>query len=415
MNADLALALHERGVPVFINGAQRSPTLPASARRRLAPLALPKKPVGGVQIKWSHYWPRHLNLELAGDVNLELFVINYLFGTPGSEPWDYWLQCLRQNHHEKLPLSGFCRSVLSQVGVPEQQCHVLHPGYSREIHDVDPPRRSGSIFRFLTVTNSHDLGRYNTLAIIEAYRQVFGPDDEVTLVVKDYGATSGDTAVRDALAQRTGRAPIDYIGEFTDKSELIRLYKSSDAFVSAHRGEGFGMKILDAMACGLPVITPLFGGPTAYCTAETCFPVDFSLVPMGDCLDSRSLSIANRPLWAEPDSRSLAVQIRKVYDEREAAASLGSRARDGAGSLFVESGRVASGRDRRRSSRPAAEALTLEGRAGAVERRTVSVLAGRARERDCADAQPEGEAAGLPRRARASVGATAGVRGAGRR
>src|SRR6202035_1861807 len=40
MNADLALALLERGVPVFINGAQRSPTLPASTRRRLAPLAL---------------------------------------------------------------------------------------------------------------------------------------------------------------------------------------------------------------------------------------------------------------------------------------------------------------------------------------------------------------------------------------
>ena len=86
-------------------------------------------------------------------------------------------------------------------------------------------------------------------------------------------------------------------------------------------------KILDAMACGLPVVAPLFGGPTDYCTTDTCFPVEFSLVPMGDCLDSRSLSIANRPLWAEPDIRSLAQQMRKVYDEREAAAALGARAR----------------------------------------------------------------------------------------
>jgi GT2 family glycosyltransferase/glycosyltransferase involved in cell wall biosynthesis len=328
MNADLALALQERGVPVFINGAQRSSTLPASTRRRLAPLALPKRPVGGVQIKWSHYWPRHLNLELAGDVNLEFFVVNYLFGSPGSEPWDYWLQCLRQSHHEKLPLSEFCRSVLSQVGVSDRECHVLHPGYSWEIRDVEPPRRAGSSFRFLTVTNSHDPGRYNTLSIIEAYRRMFGPDEDVVLVIKDYGATSSDTTIRDAIAQRSGGARIDYIGEFTDKRELIRLYKSCDAFVSAHRGEGFGMKILDAMACGLPVITPLFGGPTDYCTTETCFPVEFSLVPLGDCLDSRSLSIANGPLWAQPDARSLAEQMRKVHDERDAAASLGARARE---------------------------------------------------------------------------------------
>ena len=70
------------------------------------------------------------------------------------------------------------------------------------------------------------------------------------------------------------------------------------------------MKILDAMACGLPVVTPMFGGPADYCTADTCLPVAFSLTPMGDCLDSRSLAITNQPLWAEPDVDSLARQIR---------------------------------------------------------------------------------------------------------
>jgi GT2 family glycosyltransferase/glycosyltransferase involved in cell wall biosynthesis len=327
INADLALSLHERGVPVFINGAALSPTLPASTRDRLKTLAIPGRPVGGVQIKWSHYWPRHLNLELAGNLNLEFFVINYLFGSFGSEPWDYWLQCLRQNDHQKLPLSDFCRSVLLHVGVPESQCHVLHPGYSREILDVEPPRRRSSSFRFLTVTNSHDLERYNTLSIIDAYQELFTQGDDVTLVIKDYGASSGDTTIRERLTQRAGGARIEYIREFTDKRELIRLYRSSDAFVSAHRGEGFGMKILDAMACGLPVITPLFGGPTVYCTADTCFPVTFSLAPMGECLDSGSLSITNQPLWAEPSVRSLAEQMRTVNEARESAATVGARGR----------------------------------------------------------------------------------------
>ena len=331
INAELALALKKKGVPVFISGgAGLSPTLDASTRRDLAALCLPDHPVGGAQVKWSHYWPRHLNLELAGSVNLEFFVINYLFGVTDQEPWDYWLQCLRQNHHAKLPLSGFCESVLGQIGVPERDSHVWFPGYSREIDEVPVPPRKDSRFRFLTVTNSHDLERYNTQAVIADFCQAFGERDNAVLVVKDYGATSGDTTIRRALAEAQAGGRVEYITAFTDKRELISLYKSCDAFVSAHRGEGFGMKILDAMACGLPVVTPLFGGPTAYCDGRNSFAVDFSLVPMGDCLDTRALHITNQPMWAEVDSRSLAQQMRRVYTDRDTSVAIGALARTGA-------------------------------------------------------------------------------------
>jgi GT2 family glycosyltransferase/glycosyltransferase involved in cell wall biosynthesis len=328
INVELALALKERGVPVFINGnAQLSQTLSASVRKRLAPLAIKGVPVGGVQVKWSHYWPRHLNLDLTGDINLEFFVINYLFGNPGSEPWDFWLQSLRQNHYAKLPLSEFCKSVLLQVGVPERDCHVWHPGYSGEIEELEAPARRSSRFRFLTVSNSHDLGRYNTLAIIDAFQTTFSPDDDVALVIKDYGASSRDPTLRSTIARLKLGPRTEYISEFTDKRELIRLYKSCDAFVSAHRGEGFGMKILDAMACGLPVITPLFGGPTAYCDPDNCLPITFSLVPMEDCLDTRSLRITNQPMWAEVDPTSLREMMRWAYENQAAGTAMGARAR----------------------------------------------------------------------------------------
>jgi GT2 family glycosyltransferase/glycosyltransferase involved in cell wall biosynthesis len=327
VNAELALALNDRGIPIFVNGAQLSPTLPQAARNRLRQLVPRGRPVGGVHIKWSHYRPNHLNLELAGDINLEFFVINYLFGRPGESPWDYWLQSLKQNHCEKLPVSEFCHSVLLQLGLSERECHVLHHGYSREILDVEPSERHDRTFRFLTVTNSHDLGRYNTLAVIDAYGAAFVAEDDVALVVKDYGASSGDTTIRQRLALRRGAARIDYVGEFTDKRALIRLYKACDAFVSPHRGEGFGMKILDAMACGLPVITPLFGGPTTYCRPDNCFPVTFALTPVGDCLDTRSLNITNSPMWAEVDPKSLREQMRRVYADRAEATRVGAHGR----------------------------------------------------------------------------------------
>jgi GT2 family glycosyltransferase/glycosyltransferase involved in cell wall biosynthesis len=327
VTSELALALEELHIPVAI----RQTTLPASTepakRRALEKLMLPVQPNGGIQIRWSHYWPQHLGLELTGHTNLELFVINYLFQRPGAQPWDYWLQCLAQNRHGKLPLSTFCQDVLRQVGVAAEDCYILRPGYSPEVHQVAQPPRRGETTRFLTVTNSHDLERYGTKLLLDAYWRAFSSRDDVVLVMKDYGASSGDTSLRKMLAARADRARVEYVTEFTSKEALIALYKSCDAFVSAHRAEGYGMKILDALACGLPVITPLFGGPTDFCAPSNCYPVDFSLVPVGDCYDTRALRILNAPVWAEPEMESLVEQMRAVSANREAARSVGRQAR----------------------------------------------------------------------------------------
>ena len=49
-------------------------------------------------------------------------------------------------------------------------------------------------------------------------------------------------------------APVIHLKEFVSKEELIALYRRADAFLAPFRGEGFGMKIVDACAVGIPVI-----------------------------------------------------------------------------------------------------------------------------------------------------------------
>jgi GT2 family glycosyltransferase/glycosyltransferase involved in cell wall biosynthesis len=327
VTTELIAALERAGRTVAVRTCDLSGATNAARRRALAPLMRAEPPAGGIEIRWSHYWPQHLDLDLTGRLNLELFVINYQFAAPGAQPWDYWMQCLRQNRYGKLPLSRFCADVLQQVGVPAADCTIVRPGYSPEVHTVAPPRRRDGRHRLLTVTNSHDLERYGTRVLLDAYWSAFTRTDDVTLVVKDYGASSGDTTLHDLIRAHGDAARVEYIADFTSKEKLIELYKSCDAFVSAHRGEGYGMKILDALACGLPVITPLFGGPTDFCTAETCLPVDVTLAPVGDCFDTRALAIANGPTWAEPDPRSLAARLRQVVDAPDEARRLGERAR----------------------------------------------------------------------------------------
>lgn len=325
-NAQLAAALVRLGQRVSVPAGPLGEALGGELERALRPLQTDRPVAGGTQVKWSHYWPQHLGREIDGDVNLELFAVNYAFADPGGGPWDPWMQCLRQNHHAKLPISGFCRDVLVQAGVAEADCFVLNLGYSPEIDRIASARRRDRGFRILTVTNSHDLERYGTALLLEVYREAFRADEEVTLVVHDYGASSGSPGLERLVAAGPSRPRVELRREFLSKEALVRLYRSCDAFVSPHRGEGFGMKILDALACGLPTVATDFGGSRDFCSVETALPLAFDLVPLGPCLDARSLALANSPVWAEPSRDSLRRGLRWTFESRAAARALGRRA-----------------------------------------------------------------------------------------
>jgi glycosyltransferase involved in cell wall biosynthesis len=76
------------------------------------------------------------------------------------------------------------------------------------------------------------------------------------------------------------------------------------------------LHLIEAMACGRPIVSAAFSGLTAFFDESVGYPVEYKLVPVRN-------EIYNGH-WAEPDAESMVAQIRRVYADRAEAARLGA-------------------------------------------------------------------------------------------
>jgi GT2 family glycosyltransferase/glycosyltransferase involved in cell wall biosynthesis len=324
----LALASDDAGVAISLQEGGIHHSIEPSDRRRLERM-MTRRPSGRAQVRWAHFWPPYFEQPLSGRINAELFAHNYRYGPRSLEQLDYWMRHTVTNQFRKLPAAKYCSDALEELGVPSRRCRTVPYGYAPEIEQYatanDEYRRRG--FVFLAVTNSNDPWRYGTDILLNAFDRAFAGRKDVLLVLKDYGSNAGGLVRKwaDAIA---GRSQIFHVDVFMEKRELIELYRGADAFVAPFRGEGFGMKILDACAVGLPILAPQYGGPADYLNPGDFFSLKYKEVPVGPCLDREETALPDFAVWAEVDCNDLAQQLKMVAEDQHEARRRAARCRD---------------------------------------------------------------------------------------
>ena len=161
-------------------------------------------------------------------------------------------------------------------------------------------------FRFLHVSSCFP--RKGVDVLLKAYGEAFSSTDDVALVIKTFPNPHND--VRAQLERWRSACPryprVDIIEEDWTPGQLAALYQQCHALVAPSRGEGFGLPIAEAMLYELPVIVTAWGGHLDFCTADTCWLIDYS--PQ---FAQTHIGLPDS-LWAEPDATHLAALLKEV-------------------------------------------------------------------------------------------------------
>ena len=176
-------------------------------------------------------------------------------------------------------------------------------------HGIDPEvfkyseRIKSNVFKFLYVGECSD--RKGIFQLLDAFIYEFKNNENVELHIKSnndmlfYGGDKIKQIIgsHKNIYWHTGNEGHDYV---------LELYKTSHAYVYPSRADTFGMTLLEAMACGLPVISTNEPGATELIKGRY-YPIRTDLVP-----------VRNHPWmlgkWGEPNVKDLRLTMRELYD-----------------------------------------------------------------------------------------------------
>lgn len=205
--------------------------------------------------------------------------------------------------------SAWGKNILIAHGLETDRVAVVPEGVdTAQFHPYAKPNQLGRPFRFLF------LGKYEQRKscneVVEAFAKCFGNNPTVELIIKtnyfvDHGPQQAD------LEKYIAALGISNVRVFWGEAEnLVDFYRNCDVFVLPSKGEGWGLPIIEAAACGLPIITTWYSAHGEYlqCISNSTVPVDYELGPI-ECPEYRRFYPepgGNWGLWAMPNVDHLA-------------------------------------------------------------------------------------------------------------
>lgn len=180
--------------------------------------------------------------------------------------------------------------LLRLAGLPAERMTVVHLGVDHTLfHHRDVAGEGEALRRtfdlperyFLAVGSDHY--RKNHERLFDAWRRVADERPEGLVIVGKMMYDTTLAQLRDEVERHGLGARFRWLPDVTD-AQLPAFYRHATAYVAPSLYEGFGMTILEAMACGAPVVAARNGAYEEVAQDAALFFDPYSVDALSECL-----------------------------------------------------------------------------------------------------------------------------------
>lgn len=235
-----------------------------------------------------------------------------------------WIEACNKMDHIVVP-SEHTKKVLENSGPLSVPVTVVPESYPDGLIPSGESLGLDTDFNFLMfgqITGNNPWNdRKNTYFCLKWLCEIFKDDPDVGIVIKtNHGKNTKvdrkltQSMLKNLLSEcRTGEYPKVYLlhGELTEE-EIADVYsdESIKALVAPSRGEGYGLPLLEAAACSLPVIATNWSGHLDFLNKGKFIKLNYELKPIHESRVDNAIFL-NGFRWAEVSEEDFKKKVSK--------------------------------------------------------------------------------------------------------
>lgn len=259
----------------------------------------------------------------------------------------YLIDLLNKKADKIWTTSSYTRDGYVFSGINPERTEIIHYGVDVSIFNPNkPPEKLKTEKSFKFVFNGSFTNNEMFELLLEAYLDEFRENEDVCLVVRNSDADDASRnkgtgnlnnyyshimkhnkiySLLKELRLKEGIPEIVFFDKITFRKtdeEIAGLFCSCNCFVYPYKTESTGKNILEAMSCGLPVITT-YGGPSSdFCNNTNSYLIKstWKKKPSGTI---QNIKLVGDIHYFEPEKQHLKVLMRYVFNNKEKARQKG--------------------------------------------------------------------------------------------